>query len=725
MTRPTPEKQQPQKPRLLADFIHELNIVRRNLSLYPPSHPQITTSTATALKVFNQLCGDKPMIKLGVAPETLFFESTWLDRNNPVFNKYAHFLSNIGIAALCFRQGVTADELIRFNQLLRSDRETVESCGGFKELLKRQQIYHIELTPIDYGAFQATRKSGIAGQHLWEDFLQGLLHNVLALEDGDEPLLERFDPQAVAELINRRMGSTAEETGDYQQAISAFVSRLTLSNPGEPAALHPGEQLGKLLLHLNPHLRRQFLSSAYAALEQNPEHAEKILENFPRELLLETFEQQGAAQIQIPSRLAGLVNRLSAQAQSNSARWIKGAEEGLDKEMVRARLEVLFHEENQDQYMPGSYQKALQTIFDDDLSDTLPEDEKQLLKHTLEQQSVERQCCYIIFELLQEKPDPATEEALQNNLVELSRFFLDTGDFGTLAEIHRRWAEYLNSGLASTSVFNEKVLTNQTQLTFMTEVLDGFELWGKEKHSEINSYIQQVGEPYTEPLIERLALEPKMSQRRSWMKLLEGIGPAAYPKIIKKLQDKRWYLIRNLVIILGRHADATVLKSLQQLADHPHPRVRQELLKLLFQRNSAIANRLLLKELTNRNPDALHAAIQMAELSRDESVVTALHRLLTAEMQADTELEQKKLLLSTLARIGRSESLPILRSLLQRKGLLLSRRQKDLQHATIKALAEFPRALGEPLLRELVRGSQRQQAKLAEEQLRLMSRGTS
>lgn len=714
---PTEQQQTAPEFRLLANFIRELDIARRNLSLYPPSHPQITASTTATLQNLDRLYTSRPVVTLGVSPETLYFESTWLDKSNPVFSKFARFLAGFGIAAVSFHRGVTAEELIRFNQILRSDRETVENCGGFRELLKLQQIAHIELTPVDYSAFQASHKPGSAGRHLWEDFLHGLLSNILDLEGVDDDLLERFEPEAVANLLNNQLSAADSATSDYQQAIGAFVTRLTLTDLPPDSGHRPGEQLGQLLQHLNPQLRRNFLNSTYSTLEQNPAGAAAVLENFPRELLLETLEQQGQAKLKISSRLVSLVNRLSTHPQPTTTHRIKGSDHALDQDVVRARLEVLFNEEDQDLYIPGSYQKALKNILDEELSNTLPEDEKQLLKHTLEQQNVERQCCDIIFEMLFERLDPVTEDALQDNLVELSQYFLDTGDFVTLREIHGRWSEFLYSDIANTSIFNERVLTNQTQLTFMTEVLDGFEFWGKEKFAEIHDYIMQVGDPYTEALIERLAVEPKMSLRRSWMKLLEGIGADTHTKIIRALGDKRWYLVRNLLIVLGRHPDVAALKAIHQLTEHPHPKVRQEVLKILFRHNPATANRLLLKELAGHDPEAVQGAIQVAELSRDDNVLERLHHLLTAELHGDSELALKKVLLSTLARIGRSESLLILRSLLQKRGLLLSKRQKELHQATIRALAEFPRAIGEPLLKELARGGQRQQAKMAEEQL--------
>lgn len=708
---------------LLGEFIHELNIARRNLSLYPPNHPQITSSAMATLMVLLQLFNQRSRITLGVSPDTLYFENGWLDKNNPVFSQFARFLYGLGVAAVSFRKGVSAEELTRFNQVLRSDRETIESCGGFTTLLHLQQIDHVEITPIDYNAFQAGQLSSISNRNLWEDFLHGLLHGLLDLDGVEAGDLDRFDPQDIAGMLNQRLQGREQELDNQQQVIGTFVTRLARIDSLEGSEFQPGEQLGKLISHLSPELRRRFLESTYEALDSAEDGAEEVLGNFPSELLLDSLEQHGRARLNIPARLVNLVGRLSNQPLSPDAHRVKGGDEAMETEVMRARLEVLFNEENQDRYMPGSYQGALKNILDVELTETIHEEEREQLKNSLAQQPVERQCCDIIFEMLYEKLDPDIEMALQNNLVELSQFFLDTGDFKALRDIHGNWSDFLYSDRTNTSIFNEKVLTSQTQQMFMSEVLDGFNLWGKDKFIDIHDYIAQVGEPYTELLIERLGQEPKMAMRRSLMKLLEGIGTDAHRLIIRSLGDQRWYLVRNLLIVLGQNIELSSMKAIQQLTDHPHPKVRQEVLRILFQHNPPTANRLLLRELASQDPESLQAAIQIAELSRDDAVLQILHRMLQAELHGDSELPRKKLLLNTLAKIGRRESLAVIRKLLQKKGLLLSRRQKELQQATIRALGYFPREIAEPLLKEVAEGAQRHQAKVAEEQLKHLSGG--
>jgi HEAT repeat protein len=247
----------------------------------------------------------------------------------------------------------------------------------------------------------------------------------------------------------------------------------------------------------------------------------------------------------------------------------------------------------------------------------------------------------------------------------------------------------------------------------MTEVLDGIELWGEKKHQEIVNYVIAVGEPYSEMVIERLGLAPKLSERQLWMQILEGIGGDAQQKIVRSLNDERWYLVRNLLIILGKNIDHNSIKIVHQLVDHPHPKVRLEVIRNLFSYNPATANRQLLKELRNKDPEARLAAIQIADLSRDPIVLSLLHKNLDIEPASDTELKLKQQTIRTLAQIGDKKSIPILRRILQKQGLFVSRRIKQLQAEIIQDLAEFPDASAEKLLNELTGSKHKQLARRA------------
>ncbi|HEY5674968.1 MAG TPA: HEAT repeat domain-containing protein [Malonomonas sp.] len=718
--RPFPEKNQ----QLLADFIHELNLARRSFSLYPPEHPQIASRNSKALQLLLKLQTTRETLTIGVSPGSLFVDQQWLDKNNRIYSQFARFLFDLGIASLSFSRGLVFSELLRFNQLLRGDRESIEAAGGFPTLLEMQQISHIVVTPIDYSAFRARTTQGVQAadnQSIWEGFLQGLLSGSLDARGESADWPGHLDPAIIAEALNQRLSEKTVDPAGCKRVASSLVTRLLEDEPEQDGP--SGQQLGSLIEQLDPQLRESFLTSSLETLDRTPDRAEQVLKNLPEGLLSKTLQVQSQRPLNISSRLISLVGQLATTSSQTPGYNLKSGPKALEEEVVLARLNVLFNEESQDLYMPGGYQHALQDIFDMEQFSSIPEEEKLALKATLEQQSIERQCCAIIFELLDSPLTAESEITLQHNLVELSRFFLDTGDFVALKEIYRRWSKHLNGRSTQTTVFDEMVLAHHHRPAFMTEVLDGVELWGKEKVAEIGSYIELVGEGYSEPLIERLGLEQQLTLRRTWMRLLETIGSSAQQVIIPALNDKRWYLVRNLLNIIGQKPDLAAMKAIQQQAGHPHPKVRQEVLSIMFRLNPAGANRQLQKELRSNDPEARLAAVEIADLSRDPEIVAILLQLLQGEPDSSDDLSNKQLLLKALSRIGSPDSLPVLKNLLQKKRLIISRRQKQFQQDIITSLAGYPQKLALPLLKELSRSRQAHQAKLAAELLQTAGGG--
>ncbi len=697
---------------LLTAFLHELNISRRKLSLYPPEHPQITASVGNTLETLKELFHSDPVITLGIAPDALYFEQLWLDKEDPTNQQFAQFFSALGIASISFRSGITDAELIRFNQLLRSDRHTIESCGGFDQLLEQQQIDHISVVPIDYDAFQSSQD--LIGQPpeeeglLWENFIRGLHNGILDFGRSGES----FDLDVVADIFNQKLVGSQTERESSSRSINLFIEN-SLQHKGGQAQTDNDKKLVSLLEQLSPEAQQEFLNSAFHTLDRHRDDAPHILQKIPPQLLQNTIAGKNRQELNLSSRLFGLIDNLANTQDRAFHHTVKTKSAPLAEDMVRARLNVLFSEERQDLYMPDSYQSALFNILGDNVIGNIPEDEKQKLRSQIENQGVEQNCAAIIFEMLHTQLDPEQEETIQQNLLDLSRYFLDTGDFVTLREIHLNWSKYLFSGNSSASIFDEKVLSNHAQPSFMSEVLDGIDLWEEEKHQDIANYIIAVGEPYGERVIEHLGLAPKWSERQFWMDILEQIGGDAEQMMVRSLQDERWYLVRNLLIVLGKDLHPNSVKVLHQIAGHPHPKVRVEVMRNLFSCNPATANRQLLKELQSEDPEARLSATQIADLSRDSTVLSILHNYLGSVPDSDAEMELQKQTIRALTRIGNKNSLPVLRRILQKQGLLVSRRIKQLHTEIFQNLALFPGSSAEKLLNELTQGRHKQLARQA------------
>lgn len=707
---------------LLADFLHELNLARRSLTLYPPEHPQVKTICSKTLGKLESLCRERGEIHLGIAPEALFFDQHWLDSENPNVKSFASFFYNLGIAAVSFRQDLSARELIAFCRLLHYERQTIDDSGGLEELLRQQQIDQITVIPIDYSAFQQKENGKISAEpalevkDLWKDFLHALLENILDLSANGL----QVSPASVAELMNKQLDSC--ENRFPAEAVNDFVTQLLNRSPEQTE--ESAEELAELLSNLSPKLRQIALRSSLDYLKHHPDSAATLLKQLSPDLLQELLTPQLQQQLQRSPRLLELVRQLAIMPKQQSSSTTSASGK-MAEETMRARLDVLFSEEQHERFLPGDYQTALESVFRPQQELLLDAEEREILKTTVEEQSIEEQCCKIIFELLEEPEKVDNENAIQQNLIDLSRFFLDTGNFVMLGEIYRNWLSFLESGKSSGDILSDRVLAGQTQQSFIAEVLDGIDIWGEEQAAAIRDYIAVVGERYVEPVVEQLAEAEQYQRRRYWMEVLSAIGTDASQLLIDSLDDKRWYLIRNLLTVLGKTLTPTTLKAIQRLVNHPHPKVRQEVMRILFHCNPATANRMLLKELTSAPREAQLAAIEIAELSRDQEVLNYLHQQLFTAVDSEAEQKYKQQVLQTLAKIGNQETIPLLQHLIQRNGLFASKQQKQYQSEIIRSLIGYPREIAAEALQKIANGRHKRHARVATECLQELTGGTT
>jgi hypothetical protein len=227
---------------------------------------------------------------------------------------------------------------------------------------------------------------------------------------------------------------------------------------------------------------------------------------------------------------------------------------------------------------------------------------------------------------------------------------------------------------------------------FISTVLDGFKVWGAKKHDEIRQLICHVSGPFIDPLIDRLADEETMTMRQFLMALLIEIGEPAKRSAIKRLHDKRWYLVRNLVILLRRFNDPEVMQPLRFLIGHSHPKVHLEALKTYQHFNDPKTDRYLLHELQTKS---LQRQLNAAFLSRNSSSPDVYQALLTLLVELensgfDPDYELRMEIVKSLAEIGNETSLPILHQALKGRSLLRPTLFTQYKSLIVRSFSRYP-----------------------------------
>ena len=314
-------------------------------------------------------------------------------------------------------------------------------------------------------------------------------------------------------------------------------------------------------------------------------------------------------------------------------------EKGREKEAaISSKVDTLFRDFNLDLVMEKSYQQTLQNILAAESSAPVDSRELENLKATLDGHTVDVQISSIILELLKSGIAGGDTAGLERNLSELCGYFLQIGDFQALIQLHTKLEENAGSSRegASSHAGVFKVFSDPD---FIAEILNGVEIWGKDKFPDIKKLICKIGRPFLGTMLDRLAEEPSLTIRRFLLETLSAMGPQAKELIIRRIYDKRWYFIRNLIVILRSSGDPTVLPLIRNLRNHEHPRVREEVLKTLFFFKDPEAERFLLDDLHSLDLENRRNAVQIAEMSQNPSAFRRLLEILENSPMSGAEGE--------------------------------------------------------------------------------------
>ncbi|QWV94792.1 hypothetical protein KP004_06335 [Geomonas oryzisoli] len=679
----------------LVKLIRELNVLRRNMGAYPRGHQVIDTSLARALNSYSAFLAERDEVALGVAGSTLLLGDQPVEKSNPVIRDFARVLHERGIGALVLTQGLTMGELRHFTIILGSKREKIFGAGGIRAVWEKSGITSIDIREIRYDLIGASeeelirRRETDGGRDLWERFALALKNGLFA---GGMPDGELADPEFLAEALNRHLGQ------DGLDALKDFVPVILETFTREGAA--PTEvreqttrRFARFLCKLSPAMRRQFLEAAWTSQAIPTADLESIVRQLPGEVLLETLEEIGAQQESIPPFLLQLLR------QPNNAPCDAGAprQDFSQERDLPARIRSILKEHSSEEYIPASYQQKLDRMMEPDRVCVIGSEEVQDLLETIDQAWMEKRTGDILLRFLKSLDSEGEELAgYARNLYDIGIYFLRTGDYREFLKILR---EVAGGGVPPR--VQDEVMALFACEEFIDEVLDGLDTWGKPRYDDIAEVIATVGAPFTEELLDRLGESESMSLRRFMMDRLVEIGDPATPAIIRRLSDRRWYFLRNLIMLIRRLGLSETVERLRVLARHRDRRVSQEAFRALLEFGDAGAEFKLVQDLESQNRQTQLAALEVAGIAGSAKVLAALHAMLVKGGSSARDLQVKSLVVQALGEIGNPASLPLLEKLLASVSFLRPTQLSKLKLDAVLTLRRYPAEASRPLLKKL------------------------
>lgn len=189
------------------------------------------------------------------------------------------------------------------------------------------------------------------------------------------------------------------------------------------------------------------------------------------------------------------------------------------------------------------------------------------------------------------------------------------------------------------------------------------------------------------PLCEVLGRLESRRHRMIVVDALVSLGTHHAEILASKLTDMRWYLVRNIVWVLGRIGDATVVDRFRRLVHHPRAQVRKEVVRAVQQMTHPYATDLLCSFLQDPEAAIRVAAMRALGQARYQAARAPLLQIIQSRACRERNPSEKTALFEALGRIGGDTVLPVLDKILRHRSWFFLRTRKQIELGVCAALA--------------------------------------
>ena len=206
-------------------------------------------------------------------------------------------------------------------------------------------------------------------------------------------------------------------------------------------------------------------------------------------------------------------------------------------------------------------------------------------------------------------------------------------------------------------------------------------------------------------LVELLGTINQMKVRRLVCEALVVLGKDDISGLVGGLRDSRWFVIRNLVYVLGKIGDPKGLEHFKRLSYHPEGRVRKEVLSAISSMGNEQVEGIYLAFLKDPDQTIRQQVIRWVSSSQSKEGLKGLQRMVGEIGFNEKEILEKQEIFNSIAKIGGDSVVPFLEGFMirKRKFWFSDHRQDELSICAVSALKKIK---GEAALTALQGGAE-------------------
>ena len=225
--------------------------------------------------------------------------------------------------------------------------------------------------------------------------------------------------------------------------------------------------------------------------------------------------------------------------------------------------------------------------------------------------------------------------------------------------------------------------------------------------ASVEIYLESLGWESLPYIMEMLGKLVSKKARLMVCDYLARCGKSHVRIIGNGVRDKRWYVARNTVMILGQIGGDEILDYLAMTTTHCDPRVRKETITALSKLRSDRATDILGKFLHDADPDVRTAALEILARTGGRKSFEGMRDIVHSPSFIHRPSEEQEQLLIIYSRLGGAEATGYLATLAGSFSLFHSGTRFHLRLSALQALAHNRSEEAEQLILQYTRSSRR------------------
>lgn len=214
---------------------------------------------------------------------------------------------------------------------------------------------------------------------------------------------------------------------------------------------------------------------------------------------------------------------------------------------------------------------------------------------------------------------------------------------------------------------------------------------------------RMIGATTPAVLYELLGLIEKSRMRKVVLNVATTIARDDPRSLIPHLKDRRWYLVRNMVFILGELRDSSLLDQVAALITHRDIRVRKEVLRYLLAVPDPRAKPYILKFLRDESGHMRVRAVQLMGRARLQIALKPLMEFAESDVFDLFEIAEKMAVYEAIADLGGEKVLPLFKGMLTKKFHFQRTREREAVICASFALQKIPGEASLKLLQDALK----------------------